>query len=119
MADINKVVPDNTAGNFFVRHDLQSTAIRVDSWRLGSFADQGEFSFVFEQPQSAEDVRAATRALLCCPNRFDWPKESNDAKTIMQDLPLPIEDNVFYTALTRQNHMVGIVFSCSILMAIG
>ena len=95
MADINKVVPDNTAGNFFV----DTTCINCDTCRQlapRSFADQGEYSFVFEQPQGPDEVRAATRALLCCPTGSIGTKESNDAKNIMQDLPLPVEDNVFY-----------------------
>ncbi len=95
MADINKVVPDNTTGNFFV----DTTCINCDTCRQlapDSFADQGDYSFVFAQPQTAEAVRAATRALLCCPTGSIGTNESNDAKSIMQDLPLPIEDNVFY-----------------------
>lgn len=106
MADINKVVPDNTVGDFFV----DTTCINCDTCRQlapRSFKDQGEFSFVFEQPQSREDVRAATRALLCCPTGSIGTRQANDAKTIMQDLPLPIEDNVFYSGFNSPKSYGG------------
>ena len=106
MADINKVVPDNTTGNFFV----DTTCINCDTCRQlapDSFADQGDYSFVFAQPQTSEAVRAATRALLCCPTGSIGTKESNDAKAIMQDLPLPIEDDVFYSGFNSPKSYGG------------
>jgi glyoxylase-like metal-dependent hydrolase (beta-lactamase superfamily II)/ferredoxin len=106
MADINKVVPDNTEGNFFV----DTTCINCDTCRQlapQSFADQGDFSFVFAQPQTADDVRAATRALLCCPTGSIGTKESNDAKIIMHDLPLLIEENVFYSGFNSPKSYGG------------
>lgn len=95
MADINKVVPDNAAGNFFV----DTTCINCDTCRQlapRSFADQGEFSFVFSQPSAEDEVRDATRALLCCPTGSIGTKDPNNAKAVMSDLPLLIEENVFY-----------------------
>lgn len=95
MADINKVVPDNTTGNFFV----DTTCINCDTCRQlapHSFADQGEYSFVFQQPEGASDVRAATRALLCCPTGSIGTRDANEAKAVMEDLPLQLEENVYY-----------------------
>ncbi|MFN8555156.1 MAG: MBL fold metallo-hydrolase [Candidatus Obscuribacterales bacterium] len=95
MADINKVVPDNAPGNFFV----DSTCINCDTCRQlapGSFADQGEHSYVFQQPVDSSDVRAATRALLCCPTGSIGTLANNEAKAVMADLPLLIEEDVYY-----------------------
>ncbi len=95
MADINKVVPDNTPGSFFV----DKTCINCDTCRQlapESFADQGEFSFVYHQPENASEERAATRALLCCPTGSIGTRSANHAKSVMQDLPLSIDENVFY-----------------------
>lgn len=95
MADINKVVPDNAPGNFFV----DMTCINCDTCRQlapDSFADQGEYSFVFQQPVSSSDVRAATRALLCCPTGSIGTLATNEARDVMADLPLHVEEDVFY-----------------------
>ncbi|HEY9679263.1 MAG TPA: MBL fold metallo-hydrolase [Drouetiella sp.] len=95
MADINKAVPENTSGDFFV----DTTCINCDTCRQlapESFADQGDFSYVFAQPESAAAVRAATRALLCCPTGSIGTRAKNESKTVMQDLPLQLDENVFY-----------------------
>lgn len=95
MADINKVVPENVPGDFFV----DKTCINCDTCRQlapASFADQGDFSFVFAQPTDESSVRAATRALLCCPTGSIGTKATNNAKNVMEDLPLLLEGNVYY-----------------------
>ncbi|HEY9732170.1 MAG TPA: MBL fold metallo-hydrolase [Drouetiella sp.] len=106
MADINKVVPDNTAGNFFV----DTTCINCDTCRQlapRSFADQGEYSFVFQQPEDAADVRAATRALLCCPTGSIGTTETNQAKEVMEDLPLQLEEDVYYSGFNSPKSYGG------------
>src|SRR5713226_9663986 len=95
MADLKKKLSTNVEGDFFV----DTTCINCDTCRQlapKSFADQGEYSFVFAQPQTDGDVRAATRALLCCPTGSIGTRQKNDAKTVMEDLPSSIEDEVYY-----------------------
>ncbi len=96
MADPSKIVSSNVPGNFFV----DTTCINCDTCRQlapGTFVDAGEFSSVRHQPQSDEEVLAATRALLCCPTGSIGTKEKNDAKNIRTQFPLLIEDNVYYS----------------------
>lgn len=96
MADPSKIVSSNVSGNFFV----DTTCINCDTCRQlapDTFVDAGEFSSVCHQPQSDEQVLAATRALLCCPTGSIGTKEKNDAKNIRMQFPLLIEDNVYYT----------------------
>ncbi len=95
MADPQKIVSSNVSGDFFV----DTTCINCDTCRQlapGTFVDAGEYSSVYHQPQSDEEVIAATRALLCCPTGSIGTKAKNDAKVIRLQFPLAIEDNVFY-----------------------
>ena len=96
MADPAKIVPSNVDGNFFV----DTTCINCDTCRQlapETFVDAGEFSSVRKQPQTDEEVIAATRALLCCPTGSIGTKEKNDAKQIREQFPLLIEENVYYS----------------------
>ena len=66
MADRRRGVVENVPGDFFV----DETCIDCDACRQLApevFADAGEYSFVHEQPQTAEAGRRALRALLACP----------------------------------------------------
>lgn len=106
MADPLKVVTSNVDGNFFV----DTTCINCDTCRQlapGTFVDAGEFSSVYHQPQSDEEVLAATRALLCCPTGSIGTREKNDAKNIRTQFPLLIEENVYYTGFNSPNSYGG------------
>lgn len=95
MADRKKIVAENVDGDFFV----DSTCIDCDTCRQiapESFKDAGEYSYVWEQPQSAEERRRATQALLACPTGSIGCDKNNIAKEVMDDFPLRIEDDVFY-----------------------
>jgi glyoxylase-like metal-dependent hydrolase (beta-lactamase superfamily II)/ferredoxin len=95
MADLQKIVPENVAGKFFV--DL--TCIDCDTCRQlapNSFKDAGEHSFVYHQPQNEEEARAATQALLACPTGSIGTQGHNDAKEVMADFPMQLEEDVFY-----------------------
>ena len=95
MADIKKAVRENVGDDFFV----DTTCINCDTCRQlapDTFKDQGEHSFVYSQPHQEAERRAATRALLCCPTGSIGTRGRNEAKEVMEDLPLLIEDNVYY-----------------------
>jgi glyoxylase-like metal-dependent hydrolase (beta-lactamase superfamily II) len=96
MADKTKRLPINIEGEFFV----DSTCINCDTCRQlapATFDDSGEYSYVFSQPDSHEDVRKATRALLACPTGSIGTMHANAAKDVMQDFPLHLDENVFYS----------------------
>lgn len=95
MADRKKIVRENVDGDFFV----DTTCIDCDTCRQiapGSFKDAGNYSYVWEQPDSAQARRRATQALLACPTGSIGCDSNNNAAEVMDDFPLPIEDGVFY-----------------------
>ncbi len=95
MADRKKIVKENIAGDFFV----DTTCIDCDTCRQlapSSFKDAGEYSYVYSQPKSDDDRRAATRALLACPTGSIGCDENNIARDVIADFPIQLEENVFY-----------------------
>jgi glyoxylase-like metal-dependent hydrolase (beta-lactamase superfamily II)/ferredoxin len=95
MANPKKRLPRNVAGEFFV----DSTCINCDACRQlapATFADSGDYSFVYAQPRSAEDERATVRALLSCPTGSIGTMHSNNAGQVKADFPLLLEDGVYY-----------------------
>lgn len=95
MADPAKAVEDNVPGEFFV----DTTCINCDTCRQlarGTFQDQGEFSFVYQQPGDDAQKQAATRALLSCPTGSIGTRGANLSREVMQQFPLPLDENIFY-----------------------
>jgi glyoxylase-like metal-dependent hydrolase (beta-lactamase superfamily II)/ferredoxin len=95
MANWQKRVPENVEGEFFV----DTTCIDCDTCRQlapRTFGESAEYSFVREQPGSADERRCATQALLACPTGSIGTLGRNEAQTVRKDFPLPIEAEVFY-----------------------
>jgi glyoxylase-like metal-dependent hydrolase (beta-lactamase superfamily II)/ferredoxin len=95
MANPKKRVPENVPGDFFV----DSTCIDCDACRQiapSVFGEAAETSFVKAQPLSGADRRRALQALLACPTGSIGSLGHDDAKLVMQDFPLLIEEPVFY-----------------------
>ena len=95
MANWKKRVPENVAGDFFV----DTTCIDCDTCRQMAplvFGEASEYSFVREQPQSADERRRATQALLACPTGSIGTQGWNDAREVRGDFPLPVEGEVYY-----------------------
>jgi glyoxylase-like metal-dependent hydrolase (beta-lactamase superfamily II) len=95
MADPAKIVSSNVSGNFFV----DTTCINCDTCRQlapSTFIDAGQYSAVYQQPQTEDQEKAATRALLCCPTGSIGTIEKNSAALVRNDFPLLLDDDVFY-----------------------
>jgi glyoxylase-like metal-dependent hydrolase (beta-lactamase superfamily II)/ferredoxin len=95
MANAKKRVPENVPGDFFV----DSTCIDCDACRQiapAVFGEASETSFVHTQPTTATDRRQAMQALLSCPTGSIGCLGADDAKAVMKDFPLPIEEPVYY-----------------------
>lgn len=106
MADIKKKLNTNVEGEFFV----DSTCINCDTCRQlspKSFQENGEYSSVYNQPETITDVRAATRALLSCPTGSIGTISANNAKSVMNDFPLLIEENVYYAGFNSPKSYGG------------
>ena len=106
MADAQRAVSANVAGNFFV----DSTCINCDACRQIAptvFRESGSYSSVCHQPRTAGEIRNATRALLCCPTGSIGTRESNEASTVISDLPMNIEGGVYYCGFNSPKSFGG------------
>ncbi|HET6880730.1 MAG TPA: MBL fold metallo-hydrolase [Pirellulales bacterium] len=95
MANPKRRVAENVPGDFFV----DATCIDCDACRQiapAVFGEAAETSFVKIQPTSTADRRQALRALLVCPTGSIGCSGDRDAKAVMKDFPLEVEEPVFY-----------------------
>jgi glyoxylase-like metal-dependent hydrolase (beta-lactamase superfamily II)/ferredoxin len=95
MADKNKIVEGNVAGDFFV----DTTCINCDNCRemvpevFGRF---GSYAGVKRQPQSAEEIHLSLQALVCCPTGSIGTHEKHDIKSVIDEFPILIDENIYY-----------------------
>lgn len=95
MANLKKRLPNNVAGEFFV----DQTCINCDACRQlapQSFADDGDHSYVYHQPADRSQNQAALRALLACPTSSIGTVGKNQARVVMEEFPIPLDDGVYY-----------------------
>ena len=106
MANVNKQVPENVAGDYFV----DTTCIDCDTCRQlapSVFAEAEEYAYVHRQPQSEDDRRQALRALLSCPTGSIGCQGGDDPKQRRYDFPLLIEEPVYYCGYTSRRSFGG------------
>src|SRR5947209_6161376 len=95
MANVNKSVPENVPGDFFV----DSTCIDCDTCRQlapASFAEAPGHAFVHRQPETTAERRQALHALVCCPTGSIGSRGGDRPSSVMDDFPLAVEEPVFY-----------------------
>ena len=97
MADSEKRLDSNIAGNFYV----DGTCINCDTCRQlapKTFEEVGEFSAVFSQPESGDHMHQAYQALLACPVGSIGTEQSDPPvlKAAMASFPFLLEDGVSY-----------------------
>jgi glyoxylase-like metal-dependent hydrolase (beta-lactamase superfamily II)/ferredoxin len=90
-------------GNFFV----DSTCIDCDTCRQlapSTFIEDGNYSTVYRQPESAEQTFSAYQALLACPvGSIGTVKQNIHTFSQAQDsFPLPIENDVYYVGFNSE-----------------
>lgn len=103
MADAQKRLDSNVAGNFYV----DATCINCDTCRQlapATFEEVGDFSAVTQQPTAAGLFHQAYQALLACPVG-SIGTDQND-KGLMQEamasFPLHLEDGVYYCGFNSE-----------------
>ena len=102
MAQTALRLPDNAAGDFFV----DSSCIDCDACRViapSVFADSGDQSTVFHQPESAEELIAAQRALISCPTASIGDIAKRDMSDALATLPEHIDDDVYRCGYTSES----------------
>lgn len=95
-------IADNVAGDFFV----DSTCIDCDACRQIAptvFHDIGEQSAVFHQPETAEELVAAQRALISCPTASIGDVAKRDMSAALATLPELIDDDVYRCGYTSES----------------
>ena len=97
MANPNKRLDSNIAGNFYV----DGTCINCDTCRQlapKTFEEIGEFSAVSCQPESDDHLHRAYQALLACPVGSIGTEQSEASRmqAAMASFPLHLEDGVSY-----------------------
>jgi len=106
MANPRLAVLENVPGHFFV----DSTCIDCDVCRQlapRTFAAAAEHSYVWHQPQSEVDTRAALQALVACPTGSIGAAAGSSAKRVLDDFPLWIDDNVYLCGFTSPRSYGG------------
>ncbi len=101
MANPRKKVPENLPGDFYV----DTSCIDCDTCRQlapSTFADTGEYSYVYSQPVGESERRLALRALLACPTSSIGTQGKAAAREVMEDFPLLIEDGVYYCGFNAE-----------------
>ncbi len=95
-------IRDNVAGDFFV----DSTCIDCDACRQIAptvFNDIGDQSAVFHQPETAEELLAAQRALISCPTASIGDAAKRDMSAALASLPEHISSDIYRCGYTSES----------------
>ena len=108
-------------GNFYV----DATCINCDACPVqlapAGFEEVGDYSAVVNQAVTAQEVRAAYRALLACPPvglKLSW-SDTLSLKCREGRFPLLVEDEVYYSGYNSESPSAPAASSCGIRMATG
>jgi glyoxylase-like metal-dependent hydrolase (beta-lactamase superfamily II)/ferredoxin len=102
-------LPENVPGDFFV----DSTCIDCDACRIFAptvFSDAGEQSAVFHQPESADEILAAQRALISCPTASIGTLAKHDMRAAVASLPEVVAENVFRCGYTSESSFGAVAY---------
>src|SRR5436853_3417937 len=94
MAQLALKLPANVEGDFFV----DSTCIDCDACRIFApsvFSDTGDQSTVFHQPETAEELLAAQKALISCPTASIGSVTKHDMRPALASLPELVDGDVY------------------------
>ena len=103
MANLSKRLKTNVEGNFFV----DSTCIDCDTCRQlapATFIEDGDYSTVSHQPETAKNELAAYQALIACPVGSIGTLKKNPKvfSKAQATFPLQIEDGVSYVGFNSE-----------------
>ncbi len=106
MANPAKRLNNNVPGNFFV----DTTCINCDTCRQLApdvFDEDGEYSVVYAQPTTAEQTKKAVMALLACPTGSIGTMHPNDAKGVMREFPMHVDEDVHFCGFNSPKSFGG------------
>lgn len=95
MAARGRAFPGNAPGSFFV----DDSCIDCDTCRQVaplSFVDAGGHAEVRAQPMDADALRAAARAVVCCPTASIGSDDAESVRAASGDFPLRLDAEVYH-----------------------
>jgi len=102
MARLALKLPDNVPGEYFV----DSTCIDCDACRVFApavFHDAGDQSAVWHQPETADELLAAQKALISCPTASIGSVAKHDMTAALASLPELIDGGVYRCGYTSES----------------
>jgi len=108
VAQLALRLPENVPGDFFV----DSSCIDCDACRIFApsvFRDAGGQSSVYQQPESAEELLAAQRALISCPTA-SIGSAKHDMRAAVASLPELVADDVYRCGYTSESSFGAISY---------
>lgn len=102
MANVAFRLPENVSGDFYV----DSTCIDCDACRQiapETFAEDGDYSIVYQQPHNEDEIRRAMMALVACPTGSIGTVGHHDARIGIDAFPQLIVENVYYCGFNAES----------------
>src|SRR5947207_5237439 len=102
MASIQRRLPENVPGDFFV----DSTCIDCDTCSQLAptvFRDHGEQCSVYHQPETDAELRLAMMALVACPTGSIGTTTKHNARLGIDAFPSLIAENVYFCGFTSES----------------
>ena len=102
MASLALRLPNNAPGDFFV----DSTCIDCDACRQiapETFADDGDYSIVYQQPRNEHETKPALMALVACPTGSIGTAEHHDVHIGIDAFPELIAENIYYCGFNAES----------------
>jgi glyoxylase-like metal-dependent hydrolase (beta-lactamase superfamily II) len=102
MANAALRLAENAPGDFFV----DSTCIDCDACRQiapQTFAEDGDYSIVQQQPHNEDELRRAMMALIACPTGSIGTVQHHDAQIGIDAFPELIAENVYYCGFNAES----------------
>jgi glyoxylase-like metal-dependent hydrolase (beta-lactamase superfamily II)/ferredoxin len=108
MANLQKKLPANVPGNFFV----DSTCINCDACRQlapETFQEREDFSSVFHQPANKLEVHRAYQAMIACPVGSIGLIDSDHQhwQEAMASFPLRLDESLYYAGFNSDKSFGG------------
>ena len=101
MAQLDKRLAENVAGEFFV----DASCIDCDAWRQiapASFRDHGGQSSVYQQPKNPGEQHRAFMALVACPTASIGTVSHRNARQGVEAFPVHVVDDVYFCGFTSE-----------------
>src|SRR5215813_7418408 len=102
MASIQKRLPENVPGEFYV----DVTCIDCDTCRQlapDTFREFGDYSIVYQQPETQEQSRRALMSLVACPTGSIGANGQQNFRIGIEAFPSNIAENVYFCGFTSES----------------